>query len=440
MLTGASPLVHGMRSNFVPSLSVKCDSVFVALRRSALSGKLVGIAHLIDAFGSDVQTVTAVMDNDDIDDGLVAQAKKVVLEEGPDLLVLQLLSVDQTGHARGSYYPEYLRKIEITDQKIEAFLGWCESVGYLDQDTTVLITADHGQGIGIGGHGHMSPTEITIPCIVWGKGVERGVVVNEPRFITDIAPTITSFLGVDVPTQSVGTPLLPLAPDGEDRPTVFVIPAKNEEHNLPELLSRLKATAPANAIALVVDDGSTDATASIAKAHGAHVVQHERNRGLGAALRTGLLEARRLNARAAVYLDADLEYDPAEAQRLLDPIERGEADYVLGSRFKEQPEGMKPSRRIGNRAFSLVLSLLAGRWISDGQTGYRAFSERAIAVAEIVHDYNYAQVLTLDLLRKGMRMQEVPISYRVRRCGRSFISLQYLWRVPLGMAREVLAD
>ncbi len=101
---------------------------------------------------------------------------------------------------------------------------------------------------------------------------------------------------------------------------------------------------------------------------------------------------------------------------------------------------MKLSRRIGNRAFSLLLSLACGRWISDGQTGYRAFSERAIAVAEIVHDYNYAQVLTLDLLRKGMRMQEVPIGYQVRQRGRSFISLQYLWRVPLGMAREMLAD
>jgi uncharacterized protein (TIRG00374 family) len=458
MLTGASPAVHGMRSNFVPSLSVKCDSVFASLRRSGMTGKLVGIAHLIDAFGDDVRTVTAVMDNDDIDDGLVAQAKQVVMDEDPDLLVLQLLSVDQTGHARGSYYPEYLRKIEITDQKIEDFLGWCESVGYLE-DATVLITADHGQGIGIGGHGHMSPPEIHVPCIVWGKGVEGGVVVDQPRFITDIAPTITAFLGADVPTQSVGTPLLPLARDDEDRPTVFVIPAKNEEHNLPELLSRLNATASANSKVVVVDDGSTDATASVARAYGAHVVQHETNRGLGAALRTGLLEARRLNARAAVYLDADLEYDPAEAQRLLDPIEGGDADYVLGSRFKSSPPsplslrgegegasrgtkdgGMKPSRRIANRAFSLLLSLLCGRWISDGQTGYRAFSPRAIAVAEIVHDYNYAQVLTLDLLRKGMRMREVPISYRVRRAGKSFISLQYLWRVPTGIARELLAD
>jgi hypothetical protein len=83
---------------------------------------------------------------------------------------------------------------------------------------------------------------------------------------------------------------------------------------------------------------------------------------------------------------------------------------------------------------------LCGRYISDGQTGFRAFSRRALDVAEIIHDYNYAQVLTLDLLRKGMRLAEAPVSYRRRRQGTSFISAQYLWRVPAGMAREVLSD
>jgi uncharacterized protein (TIRG00374 family) len=435
MLTGAAPRVHGMHSNFVPRLGVKCDSVFAALRRNGMSGKLVGIAHLIDAFGDDVRSVTAVMDNDDIDDALVAQAKRVMREEDPDVLVLQLLSVDQTGHTRGSYYPEYLRKIEDTDRKIEAFLAWCEAQGYM-QDATVLITADHGQGIGIGGHGHMSPPEITIPCVLWGAGVQPGVMSHEPRSITDIAPTIAHYLGIDPPADSVGSPLLPSG-DAE-RPFVFVIPAHDEAENLGAVLTRLAHTAPSGYRAVVVDDGSTDGTAAIAEAHGALVVRHESNRGLGAALRTGLLTARRLNARAAVYLDADGEYDPADATTLLAPIEAGEADYVLGTRSGQHD--MRLSRRVGNRVFSALLSLACGRWIRDGQTGYRAFSERAIAVAEIVHDYNYAQVLTLDLLRKGMRLKQVPVTYRTRSKGKSFIGLQYLWRVPLGMAREMLAD
>ena len=67
-------------------------------------------------------------------------------------------------------------------------------------------------------------------------------------------------------------------------------------------------------------------------------------------------------------------------------------------------------------------------------------SPRAVEVTEIVHDYNYAQVLTLDLLHKGMRMTEVPISYRRRQRGRSFVRAEYLWRVPLGIAREMLSS
>ncbi len=437
MLTGAAPSAHGMRSNFVPSLGVKCPSVFDVLRDAGMTGRLVGIAHLIDAFGEeDVRSVTAVMDNDAIDGALVAEAQRVLVEDDPELLVLQLLSVDQTGHARGSYNAEYLAKIEETDRTIEAFLGWCEARGYLD-DATVIITADHGQGIGIGGHGHMAPSEARIPCILWGAGIRAGEVIDIPVSIVDIAPTITTALGLSAPAQSVGRPLgrSEASPDG---PVVFVVPAHNEEANLPGVLVAIAEAGVEDARVVVVDDGSTDGTAATAEAYGALVVAHGRRRGLGAAVRTGLAAARGLRARAVVYLDADGEYDAREARRLLAPIEAGEADYVLGSRFGARPEGMTRSRRAANRAFSALLSVLCRRWIEDGQTGFRAFSPRALEVAEIVHDYNYAQVLTLDLLRKGMRMREQPITYRRRRAGRSFVSATYLWRVPLGIAREIV--
>ncbi len=437
MLTGAPPSVHGMHSNFVPNLGIKCESLFDTLRAGGLRGKMVGIAHLIDAFGEqDVHSVTAVMHNDEIDDALVARGKQCLLEEDPDLLVLQLLSVDQTGHARGSYNAEYLRKIEETDAKIGEFLEWCRIHGYLE-DATVLITSDHGQGIGIGGHGHMSPPEIRIPCILWGEGVPAGEVRSEPRFVTDIAPTIAAFLGVEVPAQSVGRPLLDARP--VERPVVFVVPAKNEAANLPGVLAAIRESNVGDSRVVVVDDGSTDDTAAIARSLGATVISHATNRGLGAALRSGLSVARGMDPRAVVYLDADLEYDARETARLLEPIERGEADYVLGTRTMGREGRMRISRRVANRAFSLATSLLCGRWIADGQTGFRAFSPRAADVAEIIHDYNYAQVLTLDLLHKGMRMRQVPVSYRRRKRGESFISPRYLWRVPLGMMREVLA-
>ena len=133
-----------------------------------------------------------------------------------------------------------------------------------------------------------------------------------------------------------------------------------------------------------------------------------------------------------------VQHDDRRPVALLAPIEAGTADYVTGSRFPAAA-GMTGARRLANAAFSALLSLLAGHRIVDGQSGMRAFSPRALAVAEIVHDYNYAQVLTLDLLHKGMRMAEAPIAYRRRSSGRSFVSTEYLWRVPLGMAREMWA-
>ena len=439
MFTGAPPKSHGMRSNFVPSLGVKCESIFDSLRDSGMTGKLVGIAHLVDAFGHDVETVTAVTHNDEIDDALAARAKAVMERDAPDLLALQLLSVDQTGHARGSYNSEYLAKIEATDRKIEEFLGWCRDKGYLDDETTVLITSDHGQGIGIGGHGHMSPEETYVPCFLWGAGVALAGKFDEPRSVMDVAPTIAYFLGAKPPGQSMGQVMGVEDQPEQDKPLAVIIPAYNEAENLPSTLSRIPRGKLHNIEVIVVDDGSSDESAEVARRYGAEVVvSHPRNLGLGAALRTGLQAAREMDARAAVYMDADGEYPPEQIPDLLAPIERGEADYVLGSRYLGTRERQPFSRMIANRVFTWLLCLASGRRITDGQTGFRAFSRRALECAEIIHDYNYAQVLTLDLLKKGMRLKEVPISYSFRTRGKSFIGIKYLWRVPVAMLQEML--
>ena len=440
MLTGAPPRVHGMASNFVPSLNVKCDSIFESLRRSGLKGKLVGIAHLVDAFGhKDVETVTAVTDNDEIDEALVATARRVMETENPDLLVLQLLSVDQTGHARGSYNTEYLAKIEESDRIIEEFLQWCEAKRYLEE-ATVLITADHGQGIGIGGHGHMSPSERYVPCILWGTGVERSGPIEEPRSVMDVAPTVAYFLGAQPPADSVGQVLGVTDDPTAAKSVAVIVPVHNEAENLPALLGEMPRDSVPGMHVIVVDDGSTDGSGDIARQWGADtVVVHQINRGLGAALRSGLDAARRIDAEAAVYIDADGEYRPSQIPDLLSPIEAGKADYVLGSRYLGVRDGQLATRFIANKAFTALLSLASGRWITDGQTGFRAFSRRALECAEIIHDYNYAQVLTLDLLKKGMRLKEVPIDYRRRTKGRSFVGPKYLWKVPIGMVREMLA-
>jgi hypothetical protein len=407
-------------------------------------GRLIGIAHLIDLFGEeDVKTVTSVMHNAEIDLALIERAKRTLIADDPDLLILQLLSADQTGHGRGSYYPEYQRQVEITDELIGEFLSWLEERRYLE-DATVVLMADHGQSRGIGGHGHIDAGESPVPFVMWGAGVPAGRRVDEPRAVLDLGPTISYFLGLPPTGSSVGRTLLTPDQASSERPDLVavLIPVHDEAGRLADVIREApRRPLGLEAQVIVVDDGSIDGSAAEAREAGTDVVvRHPSNRGLGAALRTGIATAHEMGAEYVVYLDGDREYDPSDLPVLLEPLMRGEADYMIGSRFlRGTPLGMRPERRVGNAAFSLLTSLLAGRWINDGQSGFRAFNRRAIEVAEIVHDYNYAQVLTLNLLKKGMRLTEVPVHYTARHIGRSFIRYHtYVrWVVP-AIAREVL--
>ncbi len=220
-----------------------------------------------------------------------------------------------------------------------------------------------------------------------------------------------------------------------------VVPAKEEEATIGELLERISTLrVPGYELrAFVVDDGSKDHTAEIARRMGATVFHHPENRGLGAAVRTGLRAAVEAGATAVAYLDADLEYYPEDIPRLLEPILTGRADYVLGSRFRGGVRSMKLYRRLGNYAFTALLVVLTGRFMTDGQTGMRAFSREAARSAEIIHDYNYAQVLTLDLLGKGFWVEEVPIRYKIREHGESFIRWSYPMKVLPAIWRELRA-
>ncbi len=203
MFTGAAPESHGITSNLVLKLGLKVESIFDSLRRVGRKGRLVGIAHLIDAFGDDVASVTSVAHNDKIDQNLISAARRELEQHDPDLLVLQLLAVDQNGHTRGTYYPEYVERIEITDHLIEEFMAWCEEDGYLE-GAAVILMADHGQGRGIGAHGHLSEGERFVPFAMWGSGVAKGRTVEEPRSILDVAPTTCYLLGIEPPGGSTG--------------------------------------------------------------------------------------------------------------------------------------------------------------------------------------------------------------------------------------------
>jgi glycosyltransferase involved in cell wall biosynthesis len=226
-------------------------------------------------------------------------------------------------------------------------------------------------------------------------------------------------------------------------PVVMVLPAHDEEMTVGDVVRRAPRHVLGHpVVVLVVDDGSGDGTAALARAAGATVRSLDRNHGLGAAVRAGLVWAVERRAAAVAFLDADGEYAPEELDRLVTPILDGRADYVIGSRFAGLPRAMRPHRRLGNRVLTLGMRLLVRRWgvrgLSDGQSGYRALSPGAAAHAEIVHDFNYAQVLTLDLVAKGYRYAEVPISYRFRQHGRSFVRLgPYLRRVIPAVWREL---
>jgi glycosyltransferase involved in cell wall biosynthesis len=187
---------------------------------------------------------------------------------------------------------------------------------------------------------------------------------------------------------------------------------------------------------VVIDDGSDDDTAWIAREAGATVVSQPPS-GLGAAVRSGFAAAVALDPAAVAFCDADGEYAPEELELLVKPILRGEADYVVGSRFAGDIQRMLPHRRFGNHVLTRALARIARTPITDGQSGYRAFSPAAAREAEVIHDYNYAQVLTLDLLGKGFGYVEVPIRYAFREKGRSFVKLvPYLAHVVPAVWRQ----
>ncbi len=238
------------------------------------------------------------------------------------------------------------------------------------------------------------------------------------------------FLGrLRLPRRSPPAPAFEAPGQG---PVVLFLPAHNEEARVSGVIERAPAAVGGRAVrVLVVDDGSLDATAAVAGAAGADVVALGSNRGLGRAVAEGLRRAvEDYDASVVVFCDADGEYDPAEIGSLVEPVLAGEADYVVGSRFAGRIEHMHAHRRVGNLILTRWVRWMTRRPVTDGQSGYRALSAQAAREVRIPHDYNYAQVLTIDALQRGYRYAEVPIGYRFRRSGTSFVRLgRYLRQV-----------
>jgi len=250
------------------------------------------------------------------------------------------------------------------------------------------------------------------------------------------APSLAGRLRLDKTSHMIGATPIPA-----HAPVVLFMPAYNEEEAVAGCIARVPQQVHGRPVELfIVDDGSRDSTVARARASGAEVVLLGQNQGLGAAVRVGLQVGVDRQAAVVVFCDADGEYPPEELHNIVAPILDGAADYVIGSRFLGRIDHMRPHRRFGNHVLTRVLQVVARRRITDGQSGYRALSFEAARSAEIIHDFNYAQVLTLDLLAKGFRYQEVPISYHFRTTGESFIKLgRYLRNVVPAVYREINA-
>ena len=220
------------------------------------------------------------------------------------------------------------------------------------------------------------------------------------------------------------------------RKVIVVVPAYNESEKIGEAIAALKSAAVELAddgidlLVYVVNDGSKDDTASIAKEAGAdRVLHHKVNRGLGAAVRTGLSAARDDGADVAIKFDADLQHDPADIPRMLQPIDDDEADVVYGNRFERIEYRMPLVRRTGNLVFTRLMAWLTGWQVRDSQPGIFAVSSAYLSNFYLPGDYNYTQQILLDAYHKGMRFAQVPVAFRERVSGKSFVSFKYPFKV-----------
>jgi glycosyltransferase involved in cell wall biosynthesis len=192
---------------------------------------------------------------------------------------------------------------------------------------------------------------------------------------------------------------------------IALIPAYNEERFIASVV--LKAKRHVDEV-WVVDDGSRDDTAGLAEEAGATVLRHTRNHGKGAALNTGFKALRaRPDDILIVTLDADGQHEPSELEAVLAPIQAGEADLVVGSRYLGGDGDVPPSRVWGHKFFNSVTRLASGVAVSDSQSGYRAFSRRALETISF-NSRSFSVESEMQFLANqfGLRVVEVPIVIR----------------------------
>jgi len=193
------------------------------------------------------------------------------------------------------------------------------------------------------------------------------------------------------------------------KPKVIVaIPCFNEQDFIGDIVSRARNYVDK---VIVIDDGSTDNTAEVARAAGAEVIQHKERRGAGAATKSGFEAAKANNADLLVTLDGDGQHNPDEIPKVLAPALRGEADLVIGSRFIEPQTNVPRYRRFGIDVITWLCNLGSRVKISDSQSCFRAYSRRLLEAVDITEDgFGFSVQMLIQARRKGFVIKEVPIS------------------------------
>lgn len=216
--------------------------------------------------------------------------------------------------------------------------------------------------------------------------------------------------------------------------TVAVIPAYNEADTIGSVIDGTSAHVDDVA---VVDDGSTDSTAAIAREHGASVIEHVFNTGVGGAVRTGYRYAIKHDFDFVVQVDADGQHDPEYIPTLLE--EATDCDMVIASRYRnESIEDYSLTRKLGIQFFTAAVNWLGGVDITDVTSGLRVY--RVSALESILHhsDRHWAVEQTLEAARRGLRITEVSTEIPTRDQGSSQFTLETFVLYPLRMTDVIL--
>lgn len=225
---------------------------------------------------------------------------------------------------------------------------------------------------------------------------------------------------------------------------VVIIPAYNEEASIGNVIQAIRAKAPEVDI-VVINDGSKDNTAAVAEATKlAQVINLPLNIGIGGAMQTGYMYAKKHNYDIAVQMDADGQHDPAYLHQLLNVLHKGDADCMIGSRFIEKTAYRSSFfRRVGILFFTWLLKLVTKERFTDPTSGFRAANREVIEVFANYYPDDYPEVETIVLLKRlGFKVRETSVLMHSRETGASSItplkSIYYMIKVSLAVIMTLL--